>query len=557
MRRKVMVWFHTYRQRYIVRLMAVVLATVVAFYSTAFYIFMRIFEDKAVSAWQAVYWTVNRLSTTGEQPASLAYSSAAIQALSILTQISGLAFFFAAFPLAILPALERRIQGMPVLLHPEMDDHILICGYSPLVESLIDELAAGPRSFRVIDHDLELVRALREKGVHVIYGDPTDEEVLMLAGVSRAAYVIANREDEEDNAKIVLTSAFNSQAQIFALIDDLEHAQYFKYAGAAQVISPKRFLGIHLARKATASWRDELFGANQLVPEYFVVELPIYPGSPFDGLTLRESQIPERSGATLVGIWHKGKLELEPGPQSRISAENVLVAVGHRDQLLELQKLTRTIEVPDVTVKRHFVIAGFGDVGRAVKQVLDKENIPSVIIDPRAKQGDYIRGDATDGDILKQARIEEASTLVIAGHVDRDNIFTTLVARRLNPDLHILARANMVGTTDNLYRAGADFVFSLSAVGAQMLAEMIIGDGVVTLAEGLKVLTAPVGPKLAGRTIDQARIRTKTGCTVLACAPADGGFIANPKVNLKLAAGMFIIILGQAGQLQEFKRRFA
>lgn len=544
------------RQRYIIRFFLFILALVVAAYSTLFYLLMPLLEDRPVSAWEAVFWTINRLTTTGEQSVNLTYTAAPLQMLSVLVQLSGLAFFFAAFPLAILPALERRLRGAPALLYPHMKDHIVVCGYSPVVESLIDELATGSRPFRVIDNDMELVRELQNKGIPALFGDPTNGEDLSLAGVEKAKYIIANREDEEDNAKIILAAAAQSQARIYALVDDLDHAHYFKYAGAAQVLSPKRLLGSYLAEKATASWREELFGAGELTSDFLIVELPVYPGSPFDGPTLRELRIPERTGASLAGIWHRGKLELEPGPESRISAENVLVAVGRREQLLELQGLTRTIEFPELSGRRHFVIAGFGDVGRAVKEVLDAKNIPSIIIEPRQKNGEYVRGDATDGDVLRLAKIDEASTLIIAGHIDRDNIFSTLVARKINPDLHILARANLVESTDNLYRAGADFVFSLSAVAAQMLAEMLIGDSVITLAEGQKVLTAPIGRNLAGKTIGQARIRSVTGCTAIALIGADGSLKTNPKISTRLTAGATIVVLGYPAQIAEFKRRF-
>lgn len=555
--RRVTAWIRVKRERHTIRFFLTILAGVVVFYSGLFYLFMPWLEGRHVSAWASFYWTINRLTTTGEQPPSLAYNAPALQALSILVQVSGLAFFFAAFPLAILPALERRLRGAPAMLYPDMQDHIVICGYSPVVESLIDELAVSSRPFRVLDNDMELVRNLQRQGIPALFGDPTEEEDLALAGVEKARYIIANREDEEDNAKIVLSASARSDAKIFALIDDLDHAHYFKYAGASEVLSPKRLLGVYLAEKATASSRRELFGANELAAGYLVVELPVYPGSPFDGLTLRESRIPQRSGASIVGIWHRGKLELEPGPDSQMSAENVLVAVGRRDQLLELQELTRTIEVPELAVERHFVIAGFGDVGRAVSEVLAAQGISSTVIEPREKSGEYIHGDATDEVVLRLAKIDEASTLIVASHIDRDNIFTTLVARKINPDLHILARANTADSTDKLYRAGADFVFSLSTVAAQMLAEMLVGDTVFTLAEGLKVLTVPVGRRLAGKTIGRTRIRTRTGCTVIAVIAADGNLQTNPKIDFRLTAGATIVVLGYSAQVAAFKRRFS
>lgn len=376
-----------------------------------------------------------------------------------------------------------------------------------------------------------------------------------MANTDQAKYVVANREDEEDNAKIVLAAAAG-KAEIFALIDDLAHAAYFRYAGASQVLSPKRLLGAYLARKAAASSQDELYGANELVSDYLLVELPVYPGSPFDGVRLREAEIPQRSGAHLIGIWHRGRLEIEPGPDSEISAENVLVAVGTREQLLKLQQVTLTCEVPEFATERHFVLAGYGDVGQAVKEVLDQRGISTKVIDPRSQEEGHIRGDATKEHVLKEAGIETASTFIIAGHLDRDNIFSALVARRLNPDLHILARANSRASAAHLYRAGVDFVFSLSTIAGQMLAEMLIGDGVLTLAEGMKLTTLPAGSRLEGGTIGRARIRTRSGCTVVGVVGNDGQLVPNPGPDFRLDEGAMLIIMGGAEQIKKFKNRF-
>ena len=548
-------WARIVRRRYIVRVLMGVLAGLITFYSTIFYFFMPAFEGRSISAWDSVFWTVNRLSTTGELPPELQYSSTPIEALSIIIQISGLAFIFAVFPLAIIPALERRISGVPVPVGA-MRDHTIVFGFSPVVESLVNELAAVAHPFVVVDGSLETIRRLQQRGLAAIHADPTDDEAMGLAHVAEAKNIIANREDEEDNAKIVLTSASQSSAVIYALVDDLAHAHYFRYAGADQVLSPKHLLGTYLAQKAASSWQDELYGASELLAGYYLAELPVYPGSPFDGLRLNEARIPERTGAELIGILHRGKLEVEPGPESRISVENVLVAVGRREQLLALQQLTFTVTVPESTVKRHYVIVGFGDVGRAVKGVLDKRGIETKIIDPRAKDAEYILGDATDEGVLREAGIEEASTLIVASHLDRDNIFSTLVARRLNPDLHILARANSRATTDHLYQAGADFVFSLSTIAGQMLAEMLIGDGIITLAEGRKIMTMPAGPSMVGRTIGSLRIRSRTGCTVVGCIEPGENICSNPGPDHKIHEDTNIIVMGASAQIKDFKRRF-
>jgi len=522
------------------------------FYSALFLIFMRVFEGRAVSSIDSFFWTISFITTTGS---SLPISTSPLKMLSIIIQISSLALLFLAFPLIVLPQIEQRLgRSLPTGAAESLKGHVVIFGYNPLAESFIDELSGGKSAILIISQDREIVASLLKEGKQAILGDPVSEKVHANVGVERASTVIANIEDEE-NANVVLTADAMGAASIIAIIDNLEEAKYYEYAGADKVISPKDLLGTYLSKKATTSLKDELFGENEILAGLDVVELPIYPGSPIDGVSLLESDLGQKTGASVVGIWNRGKLELEPGPDSRLSAENVLMAVGTRDQLIELQKLTQSIKDQGRLSKHHFVIAGYGDVGRRVADELRAQKIPFTIIDPLERPGKYMRGDATKEQVLIKAKIEKASTYIVAGHIDQHNVFTTLLARKLNPSLHIIARANQQNSVDKLYRAGADFVFSLSTVAGQMVARMIQGDKVVTLAEGLKVLSVKINGKLANKSIGRLRIRTFTGCTVIALKD-DSRLIANPGPDVILGSGGTMVILGSHQQIHKFQRFF-
>lgn len=547
-------WFVYWRQRHPVWFILTSIFILALIYANVFIFLMRVYEHKSVSLWGGLYWTINRLTTTGELPPHLVYQAWPIQLLSLLTQISGLVFFFAAFPLVIIPAIEKRLRGVPTSVDFDLSGHIVICGYSPLVASLIEELTASDVRFVLVDNDYDVIKQLYRMGTLCLFGDPTEEAVLEEAQIEKAAFTIANREDEEENAKIVLTATSLSKGKVIALIDDISRAHYFKYAGAEQVLSPKKLLGAYLAKKATASWKYELFGENEVFNGYYLVELPVYPGSPIDGLRLKECRLPERTGTVLVGIWHRGQLELAPKADSRLSAENVLIALGSKQQLAEVQKLTLPVSIPRVTLKRHFIIAGYGDVGRAIVKELEEQKIPYEVIDPRQdKVGHYIQGDATDEATLKKAKINRAGSFIAASHIDRDNIFSVLLARELNPDLHILARANSKDSVDKLYRAGADYVFSLSAVAAQMLASMILGNRVTTLGEGLKIKAFTVPLKYQKKKLQDLRIASKTGCAVLAVF-YDGKFLPNPSPEETIPAGATLLVLGSAKELENLRR---
>lgn len=92
-------------------------------------------------------------------------------------------------------------------------------------------------------------------------------------------------------------------------------------------------------------------------------------------------------------------------------------------------------------MKKHFVLIGYGDVGRSIAQVLENAHVSSVVVDKneaklKERGFDYVAGDATDEEILKSSGVRNASTVIIVLNNDADIIFTTLITRNINPPLH-------------------------------------------------------------------------------------------------------------------------
>ncbi len=517
---------------------------------------MPLLEKKPVNLVDAIFWTISHMTTVGVSSSNLSYSHPILELFTALVQISGIGLFFLTIPLVILPYLEKQLQvKLPTKVPARLSNHILICGYSPLVESLVEELEACQCSVIIVDKHREIIQKLIENDRVVVFGDPASELVLKLSRAQASKALIANLEDEE-NADIILAASSIGAKNIIALVDDLSMSDYFKYAGANQVVSPKQLLGRYLAKKSTTSLKDELLEDNEIISGLEIVELPIYPDSPLENKNLKQANIRDKTGANVVAVWHRGKLQLELGQATRLSPENVIVAVGSREELLELQKLTTGKQGPGLGLhKSKFIIVGFGDVGKIVIQELKKQKIPHTVIDSRPLSGNYLHGDATKKETLIKAGIKRASTLIVASHIDQHNIFTTLIARKLNPRLHVIARANSTESVDKLYRAGADFVFSLSAIAGQILAHMIQGEKMITLAEGLKVLTVLVNQQLANYTIGKLKIRTVTGCTIIATGK-NQKLQANPGPTTKLKKGDLAIVLGSRQQVEIFKERF-
>ncbi len=137
----------------------------------------------------------------------------------------------------------------------------------------------------------------------------------------------------------------------------------------------------------------------------------------------------------------------------------------------------------------HVILAGFGQVGRAIYDNLTEAGCDVVVIDRHALSADHhlqyssatevrylVVGEATDDDILAAAGLERASTLVLALDSDVDNLFVVLTARTLVPGLTILARANNTSAEPKLRQAGADHVVNPHRIGGSKMAELVTSD---------------------------------------------------------------------------------
>ena len=129
-------------------------------------------------------------------------------------------------------------------------------------------------------------------------------------------------------------------------------------------------------------------------------------------------------------------------------------------------------------LSNHFIVCGFGRVGRAVALTLQEESAPLIVIDKdeaaltEAEECGllYMQGDPTRDDDLLSAHVKEALGLVAVTGNDSDNVYISLTARGLNPDLRIVARASRADAEDKLRRAGADEVISSHVIGGRHMA---------------------------------------------------------------------------------------
>jgi Trk K+ transport system NAD-binding subunit len=219
----------------------------------------------------------------------------------------------------------------------------------------------------------------------------------------------------------------------------------------------------------------------------------------------------------------------------------------------------------------HLIILGCGDVGKYVVQTFQQSGLKFIAIDSNPKAFDnanyeYLVGNATDEDVLKQAGIETASTIIVALNADTEVIFATLMARGLNPKSTILARANSYRSIDKIYKAGADYVAALSIVAGQMLAKMTSRclamsckkmDEDIVLYEGIDIEkhTVTNEPDLVKRTVAEIGLRERFGCTLIGIE-REGKIITEILPSSLILKNDVIAVIGAKQEIGLFKEKY-
>jgi voltage-gated potassium channel len=233
---------------------------------------------------------------------------------------------------------------------------------------------------------------------------------------------------------------------------------------------------------------------------------------------------------------------------------------GHLRRDFERRRMERTI----AKMTGHTIVCGWGRVGRAVGGYLAGQDGGVVVVDADPERiatvpHPALVGDVTDDDVLRRAGLMRARALVAAINTDAENVYVTLSARALRPDLVIVARARTEDSESKLLRAGATRVVNPQRIGGQRIAAAALQPNVVEFLDvvmhdgGLEFRLEEVSihpdSRLAGRQLDEADLDDTTGALVLALRDRDGVFIANPPVHTPLEAGYVLIAIGTQPQL--------
>lgn len=231
----------------------------------------------------------------------------------------------------------------------------------------------------------------------------------------------------------------------------------------------------------------------------------------------------------------------------------------------------RKMEGQIAKLRDHIVVCGAGQTGRHIAGELLKTRTPFVVIERNPAEEEalrkigagvlYILGDATDTDVLRRARVDHARGLISCMPQDKDNVFTLLSAREINPSMRIVTRLVSDESSPALTRAGADAIVSIPTIGALRLASVMLRPAVVSVLDAMlrepgdvRVEEIALGPGVAGRTLGALNLPQRVGITVFAVRQAGGSHRFNPTPDDLLSAGDVLIACANPEQLDSARR---
>jgi voltage-gated potassium channel len=233
---------------------------------------------------------------------------------------------------------------------------------------------------------------------------------------------------------------------------------------------------------------------------------------------------------------------------------------GHLAELFGRRRMERQIDA----LRDHVIVCGWGRVGRAIGDELLAAGTSLVAIeadDGRAASSlvPIVLGDATDDAILEKAGLHRARAVIAALDTDAANLFLTVTARALHPEVFIVARARVHDSEAKLRRAGADRVVNPQSIGGARIAAFVLQPHVTEFLDivmhdrnlefRLAEVVVPPRSTVAGRSIREAQLRDQTGALVLALREQDGTFHTNPSPDTPLREGHVLIAIGTADEL--------
>jgi voltage-gated potassium channel len=232
----------------------------------------------------------------------------------------------------------------------------------------------------------------------------------------------------------------------------------------------------------------------------------------------------------------------------------------------------RKLDTQIKKLKGHYIICGYGRIGRVLARFLIARYIDVVVIErsqnrtPKLDEDGilYIIGDAKDETVLEKAGIRSAKGIITSVATDADNVFLVLISKQLNPDLFIVARAEQNTVKKTLFAAGANKVISPYDLGARRMAHAILRPTVIRFLEmafadesvdiQIEELRVKPDSKMVGKALKDSKISQNYNLLIIVIRKPDDTMVFNPKGDTVIEAHDVMVVVGAAKNIQQIER---
>ncbi|MFC7338258.1 potassium channel family protein [Haloferula chungangensis] len=531
-----------------------ILLTLVIIYSVLFHILM-LREGQDHTWLTGLYWTLTVMSTLGF--GDITFHSDIGRLFSVVVLVTGVVFLLVLLPFTFIeffyaPYIKAQERAKaPTQVAEDVEGHVIMTNHGPVARSLIRLLDDYGYPHFVLSSNLEEALELQRQGVPVVLGDWTDPDSFRKLNVEMARMVVTTLDDVA-NTNITFTAReLSDRVTIVASASTRGVRDALELAGVTHIIQLEELMGETLARRVIGN--DAKAHVIGELGDLLIAETGIARTS-LPGKTVAGCGIFERTGMVVVGRWERGNYH-PTDLSTPLTEESILLLAGTEIQV-EVYN-----EVFGVTTEESckVIIIGGGRVGRALSRSLTEAGIAWTIIEKipaRVQDIEHkIIGNASEFEVLVEAGMRDAASVIITTHDDPLNTFLTIFYRRLRNDLQIISRCTQPQYASRLHRAGADLVLSYASMGANTIFTHLRGSGTVPLGDGVNVFTTQVPSSLAGVTIAKSEVRSRTGCSIIAL---ETGKIRqfNPGPEQQLPEGGNLVLVGSLEAEREFLSAF-
>ncbi len=524
----------------------VLLAVLVLFIIAAALLYeagMARLEHKPRTLLESLEWSVETLSTTGYGRDNH-WNAPAMMILVITVQLAGMLLVPLVLFLFVLPYIAERFeQRLPRDADHSLREHVVVYRDGPAVESLLQKLSAQNIPTLVAETDEVRTREVLERQQRVVFSR-SDEDILDVCRLGHARAIVANGRDEENAGITLRARQMGFRGDIFAFVEDPTHRKAIELAGATSAYTPRHIIAAALAAHASNVLSPRMPGL-EAIDGLERRELRVPVTSAVAGLTLAEAKIGARSGVIVVGQWMTSRLDTRCVGDMRIAAGSVLELVGNADNL---ELAAGLIGGGYLRQSGPFLVAGFGEVGRKVHELLEDAGEEVRVVERIPAEHVDVAGDVLDPAVLERAGIAESRGIILALDNDDSTLFATVIARDVAPDVPVIARVNHARNVANIHRAGADYALSISDVSGDMLYARLVGRSTRGRDEHRRVMRL-AAPRWAGRTLRELPIRAN-GCSAVALE-RNGQMVSRLTPDLRYESGDALWICGTADAIHQ------